>query len=75
MQVFPSKRREGNSTERYLRGLRNQNGQHFVNIAKTLFPVENKNDKYELTNHRVKGDGCIYLQILAESVSQCSSKF
>ena len=33
MQVLAAKRREGNFTETYLRGLKNQNGEHLVNIC------------------------------------------
>ena len=51
-ETFPAnacKRREENTKRRYSNGLRNQNGEHIVNIcelniletlAKTLFPVE-----------------------------------
>ena len=34
MQVLAVKRREVNYTGRYLRGLRNQNGERLVNICK-----------------------------------------
>ena len=34
MQVLPAQRREGNYTERYLRGL-NQNEEHLVNICES----------------------------------------
>ena len=33
MQVLLAKRREETCTERYLRGLRNQNGKHLVNLV------------------------------------------
>ena len=35
MQVLPAKRREENCTERYLRGLRNRNGEHLANICES----------------------------------------
>ena len=87
MQVLPAKRREGNCSNKYLRGLRNQNGDHLVNIcesniietyvcelARILFPVECKIDKNEKkTHHRIIADACIHLWILAKSVSVQSS--
>ena len=33
MQVLPAKRQEGNCTKRYLRGSRNQNGEHIANLV------------------------------------------
>ena len=33
MKVLPCKRREENFTERYSRGLRNQNGEHIINLC------------------------------------------
>ena len=35
MQVLPAKRREENCTERYLRGLRNQRGEHLLTLCKS----------------------------------------
>ena len=32
MQVMPAKNREENYTEKYLRGLTNQSGEHLVNL-------------------------------------------
>ena len=35
MRVLSAKRREGNCTEKYLRGLRNKNGEHLANICES----------------------------------------
>ena len=81
MQVLPAKRWEWNCTERYLRGLKNQYGEHLVNICEqtsskviakwisqnftTLFPVGSTNDKNKNNSPQVIGDGCNHLWILA----------
>ena len=65
------KRLQENCTRRYSRGLRNQNGEHLVNlcesnifetqVTRTLFPGESTNDiKIKITQHGVIGDGCIW---------------
>ena len=33
MQVLPAKRQKENCTKRYLKGSRNQNGEHLVNLV------------------------------------------
>ena len=35
MQVLSTKRREGSCTEMYLRGLKNRNGEHIINICES----------------------------------------
>ena len=83
MQVLSAKRREGNCTNKYLRGLRNQNGDHLVNIcesniietqvselARILFPVECKIDKNEkkLTTELQQMHAFTYEYLLNQSV-------
>ena len=38
MQVLPAKRQNGNCTERYSKGLRNQHGEHLVNLCESNNP-------------------------------------
>ena len=46
MELLPAKIQEGSCTGRYSKGLRNQNGQHLVNLCKSnkletqfIFPI------------------------------------
>ena len=48
MQVLATKTREGNCTERYFRGFKNQNGEHLVNICQSkILGSHNRNDENE----------------------------
>ena len=59
-----AKRREESCTGRYLRGLRNENGKHLLN----LWIKHSRNTK--ITHHRVIGDGCIWEGISLVNVSR-----
>ena len=82
-------KREEDITGRYLRRLRNQNGEHIVYILNILeaqvnepklyflLKVAENNIKIKIT-HRVVGDGCIWEKtslMNTVSVSQCYMKF
>ena len=68
MKLLPAKRQEENCAGMYLKGLKNQNGEHLVSqvlwstghsidLARTLFPFKSTNNiQIKVTHHKVIGD-------------------